>query len=60
MTTYYIVDIDTNTIVNAVEANTTEQAQGAVARMIDPHKLRVSTHPPMSMLKRYRYWDERP
>ena len=58
--TYYIIDTRTNEIINAVETTSTERAQGVAAGMTDPHTLRVSKNPPLEMLRRYRYWNERP
>jgi len=60
MTTFYIIDTKINEIINAVEATSLERAQTVIDGMIAPQDLLVTAVPPLAMLQRYRYWDERP
>lgn len=57
MTTYYVIDTRTNEIVNAIESSRVPEIDDS---WIDAPVLRLDPNPPMAMLKRYRYWDERP
>ena len=57
MATWYVIDTRTNEIINAIEA---DSEPGRVIRsMLDAEHLRLDADPPLEMLKRYRYWDER-
>lgn len=58
MTTYYVIDGDE--IINAIECESLTRAEQALTGFTNPALLRLSACPPMTMLKRYRYWDERP
>jgi len=61
MGTYYIRDRKSGEIVNAVEVDgwfSPEQQQRHLDRMTGD--LYFDQHPPLEVLKRYRYWDERP
>jgi hypothetical protein len=55
-TTWYVIDTRSNEIVNAIEAST----KPGLDHFTDPEHLRLDANPPLAMLKRYRYWDERP
>jgi len=58
MTTWYVIDTRTNEIVNAVEAD--GEPGRVIKTMLDADHLRLDANPPLAMLQRYRYWDERP
>jgi hypothetical protein len=58
MTTWYIIDTRTNEIVNACESDT--KPDRVIQLMTEPEHLRLDANPPLAMLQRYRYWDERP
>ena len=62
MTTYYIRDRRTGGIVNAVESSSpkAEVEERVLSRMVDGDHLYLDANPPMSVLQRYRYWNERP
>lgn len=58
MTTWYVIDTRSNEIINAVDSD--RKPEITPKRWIHAEFLRVDSNPPMAMLKRYRYWDERP
>lgn len=60
--TYYIRDRRTGAIVNAVESRSpkAEVEERVLSHMIDSEHLYLDANPPMSVLQRYRYWNERP
>lgn len=58
MATWYVIDTKTNEIVNAVEAD--RKPTAVLALMTEAEHLRLDQHPPQFMLRRYRYWNERP
>ena len=57
---FYVIDTKTNEIINCISSNSRERAEAVVAAMINPEELRLDPNPPMSMLSKYRYWNERP
>lgn len=59
MSTWYIIDNNTNEIVNAREGNIHTEAD-ALRGFSHPERLRADRNPPMALLQRYRYWNERP
>jgi hypothetical protein len=58
--THYIIDIDSNEIINACDADRRLPDETVLRGFKHPDRLRVDVNPPLAMLKRYRYWDERP
>lgn len=58
MTEWFVIDTRSNSIVNCVTANV--RPDGVLARFTDAEHLRLDPNPPLEMLRRYRYWDERP
>lgn len=58
MTTYYVIDTRTNEIVNAIEADS--YPGRIITSMLDADHLRLDANPPMRLLEKYRYWNERP
>ena len=61
MTTYYIRSSVTGEIVNAVEAQTRDGATRVIESMDGGlSQYFTDDDPPTAVLKRYRYWDERP
>jgi hypothetical protein len=56
MTTWYVIDTRINEIVNACEADVEPDLGG----FMEPEHLRLDPNPPLAMLQRYRYWEERP
>jgi hypothetical protein len=57
-TTWYVIDTRTNEIVNAIEAH--DEPGRVIKHMLDAEHLRLDKNPPLSMLEKYRYWNERP
>ena len=55
--TWYVIDTRTNEIVIAI---TTSGRMPSLDGFTNPETLRLDAHPPIQMLRRYRYWDERP
>ena len=64
MTTYYIRSHKTGNIVNAVETDSFKRAQEVADALMkgrdEPLGFYADPNPPLSVLQRYRYWDERP
>lgn len=56
MTTYYVVDVRTNSIVNTITTSDVPYLEG----WEDAAYLRLETDPSLSMLRAYPYWCERP
>ena len=60
MTTYYVRDRRTGEIVNATDVDYGPAPTITADRWIDAEYLYYDANPPLEVLKRYRYWDERP
>ena len=56
--TYYLRDLKTGEIVNAVETDSGLRAQ-EIAEKMDP-PCYPDDRPPLEVLQRYRFWYERP
>lgn len=60
MSEWYVIDERTNTIVNCVTTSGTGAPTNALRGFIDAEHLRLDPNPPLAMLQKYRYWNERP
>lgn len=60
MTTWYVIDTRSNQIINAITTSGPGEPEIDPKFWEDAEHLRLDDNPPMSMLKNYRYWDERP
>jgi hypothetical protein len=58
MATWYVIDTRSNEIINAIESRNKPTIDPE--RWMSAEHLRLDPNPPLAMLKRYRYWDERP
>jgi hypothetical protein len=58
MTEWYVIDRRTNEIINCI--TTDGPRMPSVERFTEAEFLYLDPHPPMHMLQRYRYWNERP
>jgi hypothetical protein len=57
MTTWYVIDTRCNEIINAVKSR--EKPSLDPERWASAEHLRFDANPPLAMLQRYRYRDER-
>lgn len=57
-TEWFVIDTRTNEIVNCI--TTDRGGEPSLDGFEHPEHHRVDRHPPMAMLERYRYWNERP
>jgi hypothetical protein len=58
MATYYVIDKRSNRIVNAVTSGLAPE--DVLLKFPNHEHLRLDANPPLSMLERYEYWNERP
>lgn len=58
-TEWYVVDKRTNEIINCITTSG-PRPDDALTRFVNGEHLRLDANPPLSMLERYQYWNERP
>jgi hypothetical protein len=60
VTTWYVIDTRTDEIINAITTTSGAKPDIDPKRWESAEHLRLDANPPLSMLRNYRYWDERP
>lgn len=58
--TFYVIDRRTNEIVNAVATTRPITDPALIRGWVDAEHLYLDENPPLAVLERYRYWNERP